>query len=142
LGKYRLAKRLGRGGYGEVWKARDCVEGIWVALKMPQVDVGGKRDDKTVLREVRLVAQLRHPHILPVKNAEIIDGRTVLATELSAGTLDDCSRPMAGRRIVSIIAQVLGGLAYAHRRCLVHCDVGTGDQHGDQLDGEPRGVAA
>jgi serine/threonine-protein kinase len=85
LGKYRLERRIGKGGYCEIWKARDTVEGIWVALKIPSPDIAGRRDNEVVLREVRLVAQLRHPHIMPVKNAEIIDGHAVLATELSRG---------------------------------------------------------
>jgi len=123
LGKYRLAQCLGQGGSCEVWKARDCVEGIWVALKIPHADMKGHRDNQALLREVRLVAQLRHPHIMPVKNADIIDGHAVLATELSVGTLADRSKPMSVRRILSIIVQVLDGLAYAHSRRLVHCDV-------------------
>ena len=127
LGKYRLAKALGEGGSSEVWKARDSVEGIWVALKIPLADVNGARDNQALLREVRLVAQLRHPHIMPVKNADIIDGHAVLATELSVGTLADCSRPMSVRRIISIAAQVLDGLAHAHRRRMVHCDVTPGN---------------
>ena len=91
LGKYRLAKRLGVGGTCEVWKARDCVEGIWVALKIPQGDIYGKRDNQALLREVRLVTRLRHRHIMPVKNAEVIDGYMVLATELSVGWSELCS---------------------------------------------------
>ncbi len=127
LGKYRLDKRLGEGGYCEVWKARDTVEGIWVALKIPGADVYGMRDNQTVLREVRLVAQLRHKHIMPIKNAAIIDGHAVLATELSERTLADCYKPMSARRIISITAQVLEGLGYAHRKKLVHCDVTPGN---------------
>ncbi len=127
LGKYRLEKRLGTGGYCEVWKAKDRVEGIWVALKIPQAGVNGERDNQALLREVRLIAQLRHPHIMPVKNADIIDGYTVLATQLSVGTLGDRSKPMSVRRIVSIISQILDGLAYAHRKRLVHCDVTPGN---------------
>lgn len=126
LGKYRLEKRLGIGGYSEVWKARDCVEGTWVALKIPQIN-DGRRDNQIVLKEVRLVSQLRHPNILPVKNADIIDGYAVLATELSVGTLADCSKPMSLRRILSINLQVLEGLAYAHSKRLVHCDVTPGN---------------
>jgi len=123
LGKYRLEKRLGQGGYCEVWKARDTVEGIRVALKIPHLDPSGRRDNQALLREVRLVAQLRHPHLLPVKNADIIEGYAVLATELSFGTLADRSKPMAPRNILSIIAQVLDGLAHAHQNRLTHCDV-------------------
>jgi serine/threonine-protein kinase len=127
LGKYRLVKSLGEGGTCEVWKARDCVEGIWVALKIPLVGIDGVRDNQKLLREIRFVAKLRHPHIMPVKNADIIDGYAVLATELSVGTLEDCSKPMSARRIISIIMQVLDGLAYAHRNRLVHCDVTPGN---------------
>ncbi|MCK4851058.1 MAG: serine/threonine protein kinase, partial [Phycisphaerae bacterium] len=127
LRKYRLEKRLGQGGFCEVWKARDTVEGIWVALKIPHLDTHGKRDNQIVLREVSLIAKLRHEHIMPLKNADIIDGQAVIATELSLGTLADRSKPMGVRRILSIICQVLEGLAYAHHHRLVHCDVTPGN---------------
>lgn len=123
LGKYRLEKRLGIGGSCEVWKAKDCVEDIGVALKIPLVDVKGQRNNQSLFREIRLVAQMRHPHILSVKNADIIDGYAVLATELCVGTLADRSKPMSAGRIITIMSQVLDGLAYAHRSRLVHCDV-------------------
>jgi serine/threonine-protein kinase len=127
LRKYRLASLLGKGGSCEVWKARDCVEGIWVALKIPLLDMNGRRDNKDLLHEIRQVSGLRHEHIMPVKNADIINGHVVLATQLSAKTLDDCSRPMSVRRIIHIMSQVLEGLAYAHKRRLVHCDVTPGN---------------
>lgn len=127
LGKYCLEKRLGAGGSCEVWQARDTVEDIRVALKVPLVGLGGLRDNEQLFREVRLVAKLRHPHLMPVKNADIIDGYAVLATELCAGTLDDRSRPMSVQRIVKITLQVLDGLAYAHRHRVVHCDVTPGN---------------
>lgn len=123
LGKYRLKRCINKGGTCEVWEARDGVEGIWVALKIPLMDINGRRDNTTLLREVRSVAQLRHSNVLSVKNADIINGHAVLATELSAGTLANCSKPMSAARIIRIIAQVLEGLAYAHRNHIVHCDV-------------------
>ena len=123
LGKYRLEAHLGTGGSCEVWRARDSVEDIRVALKIPLVGVRGERDSEQLFREVRLVAKLRHPHIMPIKNADVIDGYAVLATELSVGTLEDRSRPMSVKRILSIVLQVLDGLAYAHRHRVVHCDV-------------------
>lgn len=127
LGKYRLSRRLGTGGTCEVWKARDKVEGIWVALKVPLVGLNGYRDNDALLREVRAVSRLRHPFILSVKNADIISGHVVLATELSTGTLADCTKPMSVKRIISIIVQVLEGLTYAHRNRMVHCDVTPGN---------------
>jgi hypothetical protein len=127
LGKYRLESRLGTGGSCEVWKARDCVEDILVALKIPLVGVSGERDNRQLSREIRLVAKLRHAHLMPVKNADIIEGHAVLATELSVGTLEDRSRPMSVKRILSVVLQVLDGLAYAHRHRVVHCDVTPGN---------------
>jgi serine/threonine-protein kinase len=126
FGKYRIEKSLGQGGSCEVWQARDTVEGIWVALKIPNL-VNGVRNNEQLLREIRLVSKLRHPHIMPVKNADIIHGHAVLATELSTKTLDDCSRPMSPRKILSMVVQVLDGLAYAHRHRVVHCDVTPGN---------------
>ncbi|MHC4214710.1 MAG: serine/threonine protein kinase, partial [Planctomycetota bacterium] len=127
LGKYRLGKKLGVGGSGEVWKARDTVEGIWVALKIPMMDLNGARDSKALYKEMRLVTKLRHRHIMPVKNADIVNGHIILATELSPRTLDDCSKPMAASRIIFIMEQVLDGLIYAHRHHLIHCDVTPGN---------------
>ena len=127
LGKYKLEKLLGQGGSCEVWKAKDCVEGISVALKTPLMDVNGERDNQTLFHEIRLVSKLKHRHIMPIKNADIIDGHVILATELSVSTLEDRSRPMSPKRIISIIFQVLDGLAYAHRNHLVHCDVTPGN---------------
>jgi serine/threonine-protein kinase len=123
LGKYRLKKRLGTGGMCEVWEARDSVEGIWVALKIPLQDTHGQRDNNALLKEVKAVSRLRHPNILTVKNADIIDGYALLATEISTNTLADCSSPMSFRRICSIIVDVLEALAHAHRNKIVHCDV-------------------
>ena len=127
LGKYRLAKYLGKGGSCEVWQARDCVEDISVALKIPLAGVDGQRDGNQLFREIRLVAGLRHPNIMPVKNADIINDHVVLATELSVGTLDDRSRPMSPRRLLSIMTQVLRGLAHAHSHRVAHCDVTPGN---------------
>ena len=123
LGKYRLKKCLGKGGMCEVWQARDNIEGIWVALKIPLKGTNGLRDNDVLLKEVRAVSRLRHPNVLAVKNADIIDGHAVLATDLSTNTLADCSIPMAFRRISSIVIDVLEGLAHAHRNRIVHCDI-------------------
>ena len=123
LGKYRLQKRLGKGGFCEVWKAKDLVEGIDVALKIPLADSHGKRDNQAILREVRLIARLHHPNILPFKNADLIQGHAVLATELSVDTLADRSKPMSTKRILAITIQVLRALEHTHKHRLVHCDV-------------------
>jgi serine/threonine protein kinase len=64
---------------------------------------------------------------MPVKNADIIENHAVLATELSDSTLEECSRPMGVRRILTIIRQVLDGLSHAHHKHVLHCDVTPGN---------------
>jgi hypothetical protein len=63
VGKCRLSRKLGAGSHGDVWRARDTVEGLMVARKIPRLreDV----DESAILLEVRLVASWRHPSILP-----------------------------------------------------------------------------
>ena len=69
IGKYKLSRRLGEGGSGEIWKARDQIEGIWVALKLPLARLDGTIDEASIRKEIRLVASLRHPCIMPIKMA-------------------------------------------------------------------------
>ena len=87
LGKYRILKRLGVGGFAEVYKAVDTVEGIKVALKIPFLGTPESVDD--FKQEIRIAATLEHPHILPIKNADVIDGRFIIATPLGDETLGD-----------------------------------------------------
>ena len=60
LGKYRIVKRIASGGFAEVYKAFDTVEGIHVALKCP--NPGYSIED--VRREIRMTASLEHPQAL------------------------------------------------------------------------------
>ena len=118
FGKYRLKKCLDKGGSCEVWQDRDSAEGILVALKIALVGADSERDNEALLREVRSVSKLRHPNILSVKNADFTDDLAVLATELSTGTLEDCSRPTSFKRLLSIVIQVLEALPKAQQKTL------------------------
>src|SRR5690606_6396218 len=79
LGKYRIVRRIARGGFAEVYEARDTVEGIRVALKIPHAEHVTPEALETFKKEVRLVARLDHPGILPIKTAGPVDGRFVIA---------------------------------------------------------------
>ncbi|MFQ5748454.1 MAG: serine/threonine-protein kinase, partial [Planctomycetota bacterium] len=124
LGKYRIQRRLARGGFAEVYQAFDTVEGIRVALKIPYPQLVSGDSLDAFRREVRLTARLDHPNILPIKNAEVYDGQLVVAYPLGLGTLADrLRRRISTAKCLAYTGQILEALAYAHSRRVVHCDV-------------------
>jgi serine/threonine-protein kinase len=123
LGKYRIDGRLAEGGYAHVYRAYDTVEGIPVALKIPTVASEGLSADD-ICKEVRITARLVHENIVPIKNAEFLDGRLVVAYPLGDQSLADRLRSrLAIRTALAYADQMLAALAYAHRRRVIHCDI-------------------
>ncbi len=124
LGKYRVERRLGEGGFANVYQAMDTIEGIRVALKVPHADHVTEAVLKDFRNEVRLTARLEHPHILPLKDASFIDDRFVIVFPLAERTLDDRLRSRISQKVaLEYVEQILDAVAYAHRRRIVHCDV-------------------
>ena len=122
LGKYRLRRRLARGGCADVFEARDTIEEIEVALKVP-LDPDKDTID-AFCREIRQNAQLNHPNILPLKNADIADGVLYATFPLGEESLEErLGRRISPRRAMDFGSQLLAGLGFAHARGLVHCDV-------------------
>ncbi len=124
FGKYRLASKLGTGGFSEVWRAKDLIEDTWVALKLPAKVRPGSEDEHELLREIRLSAALEHDAILRPRNADRIGDRYVIAIELARESLDDrLTRRLGTRVAVSYIHQILRGLAFAHEHRIIHRDL-------------------
>jgi len=124
LGKYRIERRLASGGFADVYRAKDTVEGISVALKIPRAEVLGNLGLQEFRREVRLTASLDHPNILPIKTAEFIDGHLVIATPLGIESLAErLSRRMGRPVVLSFADQLLEALAFAHKRHIIHRDL-------------------
>jgi serine/threonine-protein kinase len=124
LGKYRIVRRVGQGGFATVYRARDTIEGIDVALKIPHTELVNAAAFEELRREVRLTARLEHPNILPIKNAEVIDGRFVIAYPLGTGTLADrLERRLSPRRALRYAEQAIEAVACAHEHRIIHCDI-------------------
>ena len=124
LGKYRISSRLGEGGFAEVYRAYDTIEGISVALKIPHRNLLTKEVLDSFRKEVRLTARLDHPSILPIKNASFIDRRFVIVYPLGEGTLDQrLRRRLATETAMSFAEQMLEALAFAHSHRIIHCDI-------------------
>jgi serine/threonine-protein kinase len=124
LGKYRLIRRLGQGGFGDVWRAMDTIEGLPVALKIPHRTTTDKQLLYEFRHEARMLAQLDHPNILRLKNADFIDGQLILAYEAGIESLAQrIERRYRTDWALGLMRQILEGLTAAHAKKIIHRDV-------------------
>ncbi|MEZ6197609.1 MAG: serine/threonine-protein kinase [Planctomycetota bacterium] len=124
IGKYRLGKRLGRGGFASVYAARDLVEDRPVALKIPDIPGDERQVMNALRRELRVVQRLDHPNVLLPRNAEILEGKLVIAFPLGKESLAHrLSRRLATDKALAFAHQLLDALAHAHEEGVLHCDV-------------------
>ncbi|WP_406439601.1 serine/threonine protein kinase [Streptomyces sp. NBC_00631] len=131
-GRYRLEKRLGRGGMGVVWRATDQLLGRQVAVKELTVDDSLSDDDarlrrERTLREAQAVAQLHHPHIIVVHDVVEDDGRPYIVMELiDGGSLADRigrRGPVDAGEAARIGIALLSALRTAHEAGVLHRDI-------------------
>src|SRR4051794_19322083 len=131
-GRYRLQSRLGGGGMGTVWLARDELLGRQVAIKqvLTPVDVSAAEADQQrqrALREGRIAARLSHPHAISVYDVALESGQPWLVMEylpsrsLAAVLSED--GVLRVDQVAQIGAQVADALAATHAAGIVHRDV-------------------
>ena len=126
LGRFTLISLLGQGGQATVWRALDQRLQREVAIKLmaPSVDQG--QGDRW-LHEAQSVGRLAHPNIVPVFEADLIDGRPALVFELVEGpTLAQRLREqgaMPVRDAVELMLGVVDALRAAHGQGVVHRDL-------------------
>ncbi len=124
LGKYRIGKTLAKGGFAAVYQGYDTIERLPVAIKVPDQHLLDDEAMKLLAHEVRLIARLEHPGILPVKNATIEEGIFLIVYPLGEETLDArLRRRLPIVEALSYADQLLDVLAYAHQRRVIHCDI-------------------
>ncbi|MBN1589539.1 MAG: protein kinase, partial [Pirellulales bacterium] len=124
LGKYRIQRRLSAGPFADVYAALDTVEGVRVALKIPQAALMTKEFLEDFRKEVRLMARLDHASILRLKDASFIGTRFVIAFPLGEGTLADRMRyRLSLRTMLGYAEQMLEAVAHAHANRIIHCDI-------------------
>lgn len=125
LDKYRITKRLGEGGFATVYAAHDQVEDRKVALKIPDSRyVTNTQSLDDMQREVRIMARMNHPSVLPLKDARIIDGYFVIVFPLGDETLSDrMTRRMSRATAMDYAVQMVSAVAYAHEQQVLHRDI-------------------
>ncbi|MGA2066161.1 MAG: serine/threonine-protein kinase [Thermoguttaceae bacterium] len=130
LGRFELLQRLGAGGFGVVWKARDPQLARIVALKIPNRTRLGIDETEKFLREARAAAQLRHPNIVSVHEVGLEGGRIYIVSDFIEGqSLKDWleGHPPSWRATAEICMKIAAGLEHAHQLGVIHRDLKPGN---------------
>ena len=130
-GRYRLLGKLGHGGMGTVWRAKDETVDREVAVKEPRVpDHLPERERANAFermrREARAAARLDHPAVVNVHDVAVVDGQPWIVMELVTGrSLGDALQEgtLDARDAARVGLQVLGALEAAHAAGVLHRDV-------------------
>jgi serine/threonine protein kinase/Tol biopolymer transport system component len=127
LGPYVISARLGEGGMGEVYQARDTRLGRDVAIKvLPAIFASDPDRLARFEREARMLAALNHPHIGAIYGVEHAEGIRALVLELVEGnTLADRLRrgPLPIAEALTVARQIADALDAAHEKGIIHRDL-------------------
>jgi TolB-like protein/tRNA A-37 threonylcarbamoyl transferase component Bud32 len=126
-GRYEIERELGSGGMATVYLARDLKHDRKVAIKILRPELAAALGPDRFPREIRIVAQLQHPHVLPLHDSgetagflyyvmPFVDGESLRAKLDREGQL-----PV--HDAVKILREVADALAYAHGQGVLHRDI-------------------
>ena len=131
LGHYKVLDRIGAGGIGEVYRARDTRLGRTVAIKVVKADITGDPGRRSrFLRDARAAAALSHPNIAALYEIGEDQEQLFLVFEYVPGeTLKKviAGRPLNPRRAIEHAVQIADALADAHAQGIVHRDIWSGN---------------
>ncbi|HVQ46990.1 MAG TPA: serine/threonine-protein kinase, partial [Gemmatimonadales bacterium] len=125
--RFRVERELGRGGMATVFLAQDLKQDRLVALKIIHPHVAAGLGPERFLREIKLTAKLRHPHILPLFDSGEIAGQLWYTMPYVEGGSLRQRLTREGRlpweQALDIGEDVLAALSYAHQQGIIHRDI-------------------
>lgn len=123
--KPTLLDFIDKGGFGEVWKARDRRDGSLVALKQLSHPMPSADSAERFKREIGIQAGLNHIHILQVLEMDLTSDDPWFTMPLAESSLDDELPNLAGNseKALDWFTQIVGGVAFAHAAGVVHRDL-------------------
>jgi serine/threonine protein kinase len=126
IGRFELVARIGLGGFGTVWKARDTELERTVAVKIPRKGQLAPHEVEQFLREARAAAQLRHPNIVPVHEVGREEDTIFIVSDLIRGVslCDWLSGATPGpREAARLMATIADAVQHAHDKGIIHRDL-------------------
>lgn len=130
-GRYALGPEIGRGGMAAVYRARDLRHDRLVAVKVLNPELTVALGAERFLREIRFVAGLNHPHILPLHDSGEADGLIYFVMPYVEGeTLRDRldrEKQVSIEETLKLAESVASALDHAHRRGVIHRDIKPGN---------------
>jgi serine/threonine protein kinase len=127
ISKYKILKKLGSGGMGEVYLGEDSELSRKVALKfIPDYHANDSEIKKRFEYEAKAAAALNHTNIVTVYEVGEHEGKTFIAMEyVEAGSLRDVisKQELSMNKVIDLTSQICEGLSEAHQAGIVHRDI-------------------
>jgi eukaryotic-like serine/threonine-protein kinase len=131
IAHYYITEKLGEGGMGVVYKARDMKLDRTVALKfLPEHLIASEKDKQRFIREAKAAAALNHPNICTIHNVDEHDGNPFIVMEyIDGSTLRDLrkSENPEPSVVMDFAAQIADALHKAHGAGIIHRDIKPGN---------------
>jgi serine/threonine-protein kinase len=125
--RYRIVRHLGEGGMATVYLAHDERHDRHVALKVLRPELAAIIGAERFLHEIKVTANLQHPHILPLHDSGDADGSLYYVMPYIEGdTLRDKlkrERQLSIEEAIEITRSIASALDYAHRQGVIHRDI-------------------
>ncbi|KAI5124817.1 hypothetical protein M0805_005447 [Coniferiporia weirii] len=124
---YAIVSQVGEGTFGKVYKARNTVSGVHVALKRIRMEAERDGFPVTAMREIKLLQSLRHANIVQLMEMMVHHGSVYMVFEYMdhdlTGVLSQTQFAFTDAHLKSLCKQMLQGLSYLHRKGVIHRDI-------------------